>query len=82
MSKLKIITSTQMCKLLENEQFKNIRQRGSHRFYRHIDGRTSIVPMHASDLDRTLIRKILKDIDMSIDDYNDRVSAYVTKKRF
>ena len=72
MSKLKIITSSQMCKLLENDGFNGIRQKGSHRFYRHADGRTTVVPMHASDLDRTLIRKILKDIDMSIDDYNDK----------
>ena len=72
MSQLKIITSLQMCKLLECEGFENIRQRGSHRFYRHTDGRTSVVPMHTSDLDRTLIRKILKDIDMSISDYNSK----------
>ena len=73
MSKLKIITSAQMCILLESESFANIRQRGSHRFYRHADGRTSVVPMHASDLDRTLVRKILKDIDMSISEYNSRI---------
>jgi predicted RNA binding protein YcfA (HicA-like mRNA interferase family) len=73
MSKLKIITSSQMCTLLESDGFENVRQRGSHRFYRHADGRTTVVPMHASVLDRTLIRKILKDIDMSIDEYNSRV---------
>ena len=73
MSQLKIITSSRMCKLLESERFINIRQRGSHRFYKHTDGRTTVVPMHATDLDRTLIHKILKDIDMSIDDYNNKV---------
>ena len=73
MSKLKIITSFQMCKLLESESFVNTRQRGSHRFYKHNDGRTTIVPMHASDLDRTLIRKILNDIDISINEYNNKI---------
>jgi predicted RNA binding protein YcfA (HicA-like mRNA interferase family) len=73
MSKLKIITSSQMCRLLEKENFIGVRQKGSHRFYQHNDGRTTVVPRHAADLDRTLIRKILRDIDMSIDDYNDRV---------
>ena len=73
MNQLKIITSSQMCRLLESEGFANIRQRGSHRFYKHGDGRTTVVPMHASDLDRTLIRKILKDIEMPIGDYNNRV---------
>jgi predicted RNA binding protein YcfA (HicA-like mRNA interferase family) len=72
MSKLKIITSSKMCKLLEDMGFINTRQRGSHRFYRHIDGRTTVIPIRAADLDRTLIRKILKDIDMTIDEYNDR----------
>jgi predicted RNA binding protein YcfA (HicA-like mRNA interferase family) len=55
-----------MCKLLENEGFVAIRQNGSHRFFLHTDGRTT------TDLVRTLIRKILKDIDMSVDDYNNR----------
>ena len=72
MSKLKIIASSQMCRLLENMGFAAIRQKGSHRFYQHTDGRTTVVPMHASDLDRTLIRKILRDIDLSVDDYNDK----------
>ena len=72
MSKLRIITSSQMCRLLESIGFKAIRQKGSHRFFQHIDGRTAVVPIHASDLDRTLIRKILRDIDLSIDDFNDK----------
>jgi predicted RNA binding protein YcfA (HicA-like mRNA interferase family) len=59
-----------MCKLLESLDFTLIRQKGSHRFYQHADGRTTVVPMHVGDLDRTLIRKILKDIDLSIDEYN------------
>jgi predicted RNA binding protein YcfA (HicA-like mRNA interferase family) len=71
-SKLKIITSSQMCRLLESIGFTAIRQKGSHRFFQHADGRTTVVPMHASDLDRTLIRKILRDVDLSVDDYNDK----------
>ena len=70
MSRLRIITSLQMCKLVENIGFVAIRQRGSHKFYRHSDGRTTVVPMHAGDLDRSLIRKILKDIEITIDEYN------------
>jgi len=73
MSKLKIISSSQMCTLLESEGFDSMRQKGSHRFYKHADGRTTVVPMHASDLDRTLIRKIIKDIDMTVGEFNSRV---------
>ena len=72
MSRLKIITSAGMCKLLESVGFLPVRQKGSHKFYRRGDGKTTVVPMHAGDLDRTLIRKILADIDMSIDEYNER----------
>ena len=71
MSKLKIITSVQMCRFLESIDFVSIRQKGSHKFYHHSDGRTTVIPMHAGDLDRTLIRKILKDIDISIEEYNE-----------
>jgi predicted RNA binding protein YcfA (HicA-like mRNA interferase family) len=71
-SRLKIITSAQMCRLLENEGFVAIRQSGSHRFFLHADGRTTTVPIHSTDLIRTLIRKILRDIDMSVDDYNSK----------
>ena len=71
MSKLKVITSVRMCKLLDEYGFVVIRQKGSHRFYQNTNGLTTVVPMHADDMDRSLIRKILKDIEMSVDEYND-----------
>ena len=71
MSRLKIITSVEMCKILETLGFDMIRQRGSHKFFRHGDGRTTVIPMHAKDLDRGLIRKILSDIALTVDEYND-----------
>lgn len=71
MSKLKMITSAKMCKLLEREGFVAVRQSGSHRFFLCArDGRTATVPIHSKDLDRGLTRGILKDIGMSVDEYN------------
>ena len=70
MSRLKIITSAEMCGILETLGFDAIRQRGSHKFFRHCDGRTTVIPMHAKDLDRSLIRKILSDIALTVDEYN------------
>ena len=52
MSKLKITTSIQICKMIEGLGFYLLRQKGSHRFYKHTDGRTTVVPIHAEDLDR------------------------------
>ncbi len=46
MSKLKLINARTMEKLLLRLGFEKVRQKGSHAFYRHIDGRTTTVPHH------------------------------------
>ena len=44
--------------------FEPIRQEGSHIFFRHPDGRTTVVPYHkGEDIGRGLLRKILSDIE-------------------
>ena len=69
MSKLTIIPSKDMVKLLKNLGFDEIRQKGSHKNFRHKDGRTTVIPFHGEDLGRGLIRKILKDIELSVNEY-------------
>jgi predicted RNA binding protein YcfA (HicA-like mRNA interferase family) len=71
MSKLTIISSKDMAKILESLEFKEIRQKGSHKSYKHADGRTTVVPFHGEDLGRGLIRKILKDIEITPDEYEE-----------
>jgi len=71
MSKLTIISSKDMAKILENLGFKEIRQKGSHKIYRHEDGRTTVIPFHGEDLGRGLIRKILKDIEITSNEYEE-----------
>ena len=45
--------------------FQSVRQRGSHIFYRHPDGRTTTVPNHSGrDLAKPLIREILREIEI------------------
>lgn len=59
-----------MEKLLVRLGFAISRQRGSHVFYRHADGRTTTVPHHAGrDLARPLIREILREIEVSLEQY-------------
>lgn len=71
MSKLKLINAQTMEKLLLRSGFVKVRQKGSHAFYRHADGRVTTVPHHkAKTLARPLIREILREIEVSIDDYN------------
>ena len=71
MSKLTIISSKGMVKVLESLGFTEIRQKGSHKSFKHKDGRTTVVPFHGEDLGRGLIRKVLKDIEISPDEYEE-----------
>jgi predicted RNA binding protein YcfA (HicA-like mRNA interferase family) len=49
--------------------FVEIRQRGSHKQFRHLDGRVTTVPFHEGrDLSPILLRKIARDIGLSVDD--------------
>ena len=51
--------------------FQRIRQKGSHVFYRHPDGRTTTVPDHGRrDLGRPLIRDILREAEMTPDQFH------------
>jgi len=54
--------------LLEGLGFAEVRQRGSHKQYRHADGRGTTVPFHAGrDISPTLLRKIAKDIGLTVE---------------
>jgi len=66
MTRLPITDARVMERVLLDLGFVKTRQRGSHAFYRHTDGRTTTLPHHPGrDLSRPLIRAILKEIDVS-----------------
>ncbi|MEK6867270.1 MAG: type II toxin-antitoxin system HicA family toxin [Nanoarchaeota archaeon] len=68
--KLPLLSSKEVCKFLEKEGFLFVRQKGSHRFYRHQDGRTTVVPVHSNkDIKRTLLKAILDEIQMNRDEF-------------
>lgn len=70
MSKLQLIDAAVMEKLLFSLGFVKTRQKGSHAFYRHQNGRTTTLPHHKGRiLSRPLIREILKEIDITPDEY-------------
>jgi predicted RNA binding protein YcfA (HicA-like mRNA interferase family) len=69
-SRLPIVDAKTMERLLLRSGFLSVRQRGSHVFYRHEDGRTTTVPHHPGrDLARPLIREILREIEVSPEDF-------------
>jgi len=54
--------------LLERLGFLQVRQRGSHIQFRHPDGRGTTVPDHRGrDISPVLLRKIAKDIGMTVE---------------
>ena len=70
MSRLQLIDAATMEKLLLSLGFEKTRQKGSHVFYRHPDRRTTTIPHHKGRvLSRPLIREILKDIEITPDEY-------------
>ncbi len=63
-----------MEKLLFRLGFERVRQKGSHVFYRHPDGRTTSVPHHPGrDLARPLIKEILREIELSVEEYSENL---------
>jgi len=71
MSRLPIVDYKTVNKLLIKLGFVAVRQKGSHVFYRHPDGRTTTVPHHKGrDLARPLLREILREIELTIDEFN------------
>ena len=70
MARLIPVDPRAMDRALRKLGFARIRQKGSHVFYRHPDGRTTTVPQHRGrDLAVPLVRAILAEIRMSPDDF-------------
>ena len=50
MTKLPIVSPKEMEKILLKLGFTKIRQRGSHAFYAHSDGKATVVPIHKGEI--------------------------------
>ena len=74
MTRLPIVNFKTMEKVLVRLGFAQVRQRGGHGFYRHPDGRTTTVPNHPGrDLARPLIREILREIEITLEEFRKAV---------
>ena len=71
MTRLPIVDFKAMEKALLRLGFEVVRQKGSHVFYRHPDGRTTTLPRHPGrDLARPLVREILREIELTPDQFS------------
>lgn len=74
MSRLPIVGFRQIEKVLLRLGFQAVRQKGSHVFYRHPDGRTTTLPNHPGrDLARPLLREILREIEVAPDQFREEL---------
>ncbi len=69
MTRLPRLKGKELVRLLEKLGFEMVRTRGSHLFLRHADGRVTTVPVHAGEtVGPGLLRSILRDVELSVDD--------------
>ena len=70
MPQIPILKPQEVVRLPETLQFQEVRQRGSHKQYRHADGRATTVPFHKGrDISPVLLRQIAKDIGLTVDEF-------------
>jgi predicted RNA binding protein YcfA (HicA-like mRNA interferase family) len=69
----RVLKPRQVATILNRLGFVEVRRRGSHRQYRHADGRGTTVPFHAGrDISPTLLRQIAKDIGLTMQEFLDQ----------
>jgi predicted RNA binding protein YcfA (HicA-like mRNA interferase family) len=65
-----VLKPREVVQLLKQHGFAEVRQRGSHKQFRHADGRSTTVPSHAGrDISPTLLRKIAADIGLNVEEF-------------
>ena len=65
---IKPLPARKVIRALENIGFRQIRQKGSHLFMQHSDGRTTLIPIHPGEkIGKGLIRKIINDVELTRD---------------
>lgn len=68
MGNVPVLPPQDMIQLLEALGFEEVRQRGSHKQFRHADGRATTVPFHKGrDVSPSLLRKIARDVGLTVD---------------
>ncbi len=70
MSKPPVLKAKEVVRIIEKLGFANTRKKGSHFFFRHPDGRTTVIPVHpGKTIGLGLMRSILNDIKISVEEF-------------
>jgi predicted RNA binding protein YcfA (HicA-like mRNA interferase family) len=69
MGKAPVLKPREVISILQNLGFVLVRQRGSHKQFRHSDGRGTTVPDHQGrDISPALLRQIASDIGLTLEE--------------
>lgn len=69
MSNFPVLKPQEVVRILEKLGFAEVRQKASHKQFRHEDGRGTTVPFHKGrDISAKLLRQIASDIDLTIEE--------------
>jgi predicted RNA binding protein YcfA (HicA-like mRNA interferase family) len=75
-SRLKLLPYRDLAKVAEAAGFEWVRCQGSHNTFRSADGRIIVIPDHGKQvIVRPLLRKIVRDIGLTVDEYNKLVNS-------
>jgi predicted RNA binding protein YcfA (HicA-like mRNA interferase family) len=70
MGKIPVLKPKEVASILSRFGFEEVRQRGSHKQFRHPDGRLTTPPFHPNrDISPILLRQISKDIGMTVEEF-------------
>lgn len=68
--RLRPVSAEKVVKALNKIGFQPVRQKGSHLFMRHPDGRSTVIPIHSGEeLGRGILKEILIDVGMSKEEF-------------
>ena len=68
MGNIPILKPREVVRILKSLGFVQVRQKGSHKQFRHEDGRATTVPFHqGKDISPKLLRQIANDIRLTVE---------------
>jgi predicted RNA binding protein YcfA (HicA-like mRNA interferase family) len=70
MGYIPVLKPAEIVSILQKLGFSEVRQKGSHKQFKHADGRFTTVPFHLGrDISPILLKQIIKDIEMTVDEF-------------
>jgi len=76
LTRLRLATYSELKTVTEMNGFNWVRCEGSHNTFRNAEGRIIVIPDHGSQvIVRSLIRKIIRDMGISIDEYHNNLNS-------